>query len=68
VPCGIEGVRMTSICRELGAEQDLAAFGRTLAERLGAELRREPEPMAVAELTRLVPDAALEAEARAAVA
>ena len=23
VPCGIEGVRMTSLCRELGAEQDM---------------------------------------------
>ena len=24
VPCGIEGCRMTSLCRELGAEQDMA--------------------------------------------
>ncbi len=24
VPCGIEGCRMTSVCRELGAEQDMA--------------------------------------------
>jgi lipoyl(octanoyl) transferase len=26
VPCGIEGCRMTSVCRELGAEQDMDAF------------------------------------------
>jgi lipoyl(octanoyl) transferase len=26
VPCGIDGCRMTSICRELGAEQDMDAY------------------------------------------
>ena len=26
VPCGIEGCRMTSVCRELGAEQDMGAL------------------------------------------
>ena len=35
VPCGIEGVRMTSVARELGAEQDLEAFGEALARRFG---------------------------------
>src|SRR6478735_4761009 len=30
VPCGIEGVAMTSLSRELGAEQDLDAFAATL--------------------------------------
>jgi lipoate-protein ligase B len=30
VPCGIEGVAMTSLSRELGAEQDLGAFAETL--------------------------------------
>ena len=30
VPCGIEGVSMTSLSRELGAEQDLDAFADQL--------------------------------------
>src|SRR5262249_44560930 len=33
VPCGIEGCRVTSLGRELGAEQDLAAFGRSIVDR-----------------------------------
>jgi len=33
VPCGLEGVRMTSVCRELGAEQDLDACMDVVAER-----------------------------------
>jgi lipoate-protein ligase B len=37
VPCGIDACRMTSLARECGAEQDLAAFGAGLADRL-AEL------------------------------
>ena len=31
VPCGIEGVQMTSVCRELGGERDLGAVAATLA-------------------------------------
>ena len=42
VPCGIEAVRMTSLSRELGAEQDLAAFGTTVAERLADVYDRRP--------------------------
>ena len=34
VPCGIEAVRMTSLARERGAEQDLGAFGDTVAAQL----------------------------------
>jgi len=34
VPCGIEAVRMTSLGRELGAEQDLGAFATGVVERL----------------------------------
>jgi lipoyl(octanoyl) transferase len=41
VPCGIEAVRMTSLSRELGAEQDIDAFGTTLAQRLAAVYDRE---------------------------
>lgn len=33
VPCGIEYVRMTSLSRELGAEQDAGAFGNAIAAR-----------------------------------
>jgi lipoyl(octanoyl) transferase len=42
VPCGIEAVRMTSLARELGAEQDLDAFAATLTGRLGEVFEREP--------------------------
>jgi lipoyl(octanoyl) transferase len=42
VPCGIEAVRMTSLARELGAEQDLEAFGSTVAQRLAHAYEREP--------------------------
>ena len=40
VPCGIEACRMTSLSRELGAEQDLNAFGAILAERLARTIGR----------------------------
>ena len=39
VPCGIEGCRMTSLSRELGAEQDLDAFVDTVARALRRGLR-----------------------------
>jgi lipoyl(octanoyl) transferase len=42
VPCGIEGVSMTSLSRELGAEQDIGAFASTLAVAYGEELDRIP--------------------------
>jgi lipoyl(octanoyl) transferase len=42
VPCGIEGCRVTSLGRELGAEQDLAAFGRSLVARFSEEFERSP--------------------------
>ena len=35
VPCGIEGCRMTSVCRELRAEQPMDEFMDTVAERFG---------------------------------
>ena len=35
VPCGIESCRMTSLARELGAEQDLDAFATTVRDRFG---------------------------------
>ncbi|HYP55439.1 MAG TPA: lipoyl(octanoyl) transferase LipB [Solirubrobacterales bacterium] len=42
VPCGIEGCRVTSLSRELGAEQDLAAFAAALAARFAEVYEREP--------------------------
>jgi lipoyl(octanoyl) transferase len=42
VPCGIEGVSMTSLSRELGAEQDLGAFADTLVANYARVFEREP--------------------------
>lgn len=42
VPCGIEGVAMTSLSRELGAEQDLDAFADTLVGAYARVFEREP--------------------------
>ncbi|HEX2371274.1 MAG TPA: lipoyl(octanoyl) transferase LipB [Solirubrobacterales bacterium] len=41
VPCGIEACRMTSLTRELGAEQDMGAFMDTVASRFGEIYRRD---------------------------
>jgi lipoyl(octanoyl) transferase len=53
VPCGIEAVRMTSLCAELGAEQDLDAFASTVAERFGEVYGRRPVDAGVDELAPL---------------
>ena len=50
VPCGIDDCRVTSLSRELGAEQDLDAFAATLAARFGEVLDREPLPADAARL------------------
>jgi len=42
VPCGIEGCRVTSLSRELGAEQDLGAFAATVTARFGEVYDRAP--------------------------
>jgi lipoyl(octanoyl) transferase len=50
VPCGIDRCRVTSLGRELGGEQDLAAFADTVAARYGEVFEREPvatEPAAL---------------------
>jgi lipoyl(octanoyl) transferase len=50
VPCGIEGVSMTSIARETGARVGVDAFAATLAARFGEVFDRVPketEPSAV---------------------
>jgi lipoyl(octanoyl) transferase len=42
VPCGIEAVRMTSVSRELGGEQDFDAFAGSVVQRLAEVYDREP--------------------------
>src|SRR5919198_5233869 len=42
VPCGIDGVRMTSLCRELGSEVQMEAYMDVVSERFGEIYGREP--------------------------
>lgn len=57
VPCGIDNCRVTSLGRELGAEQDLSVFADTLVTRYGEVFERaamETEPAALGiDLARL---------------
>ncbi len=50
VPCGIDNCRVTSLGRELGAEQDLAAFADTVAGRYGEIFERSHVDTAPADL------------------
>jgi lipoyl(octanoyl) transferase len=50
VPCGIEGCRVTSLSRELGAEQGLDAFAGTLAARYAEVYERTPASARPADL------------------
>ncbi len=59
VPCGLEGVAMTSLARELGAEQDLGAFADTVAARFGAVYDRVPIATDPADLGLDLPAATL---------
>jgi len=59
VPCGIEGVAMTSLSRELGAEQDLGAFADAIVARYAEVFDRDPVPTALAELGLEAPNATL---------
>jgi lipoyl(octanoyl) transferase len=54
VPCGIEACRMTSLSRELGAEQDLASFATTVRERFGEIYGRAPIEVSTGELAERV--------------
>ena len=58
VPCGIDGVRMTSICRELGHEVDLDAYMDVVTERFGEIYRRQPVPTDPEALGELLGEAA----------
>ena len=42
VPCGIDDCRMTSVCRELGAEQDMHAYMDRVSDLFGRIFDREP--------------------------
>ena len=42
VPCGIDGVRMTSLCRELDSEQDMDGYMDVVTELFGRIFEREP--------------------------
>ena len=50
VPCGIEGARMTSLCRELGATQDMGAYMDAVTSRFSEIYEREPVPIEAAAL------------------
>jgi lipoyl(octanoyl) transferase len=53
VPCGIEALKVTSLARELGAEQDLGAFADTVGERFGEVYGRTPVEVAADRVTEL---------------
>ena len=58
VPCGIEGVRMTSVCRELGAEQSMDALMNVVTTRFADVYEREPvlvEPDRLAQWAGAIP-------------
>jgi lipoyl(octanoyl) transferase len=54
VPCGIEGVQMTSVCRELGAEHDLGAAMTAVAAAYGEAFDRKPVEISAAGSRRLL--------------
>ena len=56
VPCGIESCRMTSLARELGAEQDLDAFATTVRDRFGELYERRAVEVTADELSERVGD------------
>ncbi len=50
VPCGIEGCQVTSLSRELGAEQDVDGFAETVAARFATVYERTPASVTPEEL------------------
>ncbi len=54
VPCGIESCRMTSLARELAAEQDLDAFATTVRDRFADVYQRSPVEIDVADLVERI--------------
>ncbi|MEP7066761.1 MAG: lipoyl(octanoyl) transferase LipB [Gemmatimonadota bacterium] len=55
VPCGLSGVTMTSVGRELGANAPTSeAVARTVAESFGALFERTPDPLSPDDLSALL--------------
>ena len=61
VPCGIEGVSMTSITRERGSEASVEAFAATVAACFGEVFERQPVATTPAEIGLGIPAATLRA-------
>jgi lipoyl(octanoyl) transferase len=59
VPCGIEGVGMTSLSRELGSEQSVAAFAETVSRHFASVFERIPKAVEPADLGLDLPAARL---------
>jgi lipoyl(octanoyl) transferase len=57
VACGIEGVRMTSLTRELGAEQDVSAYVDAVIERFAEIYERRAVDLQASRLAETVPGA-----------
>jgi lipoyl(octanoyl) transferase len=68
VPCGIEACRMTSLSRELGAEQELDAFACTIVERFAEVYESSPIALDPQRLAERVEGTATLAGSTAAVA
>jgi lipoyl(octanoyl) transferase len=54
VPCGLEGVRMTSLCREFGSEVDMDACMDVVTERFGGIYGRDPVATTTEELAEVL--------------
>jgi lipoyl(octanoyl) transferase len=54
VPCGIEGCRVTSLCRELGAPHDMSDYMDAVVERFGFIYARRPHEIEATELAERV--------------
>jgi lipoyl(octanoyl) transferase len=67
VPCGIESCLMSSLARELGAEQELDAFATTVSERFGNVYGRVTVEVGFDELEDRVPRLPALAEPEAAL-
>ena len=57
VPCGIEGCRMTSVCRELGAERDMGEVMDVVTRRFAAVYDRDPVEVPAERISSARPEA-----------
>jgi lipoyl(octanoyl) transferase len=64
VPCGIEHCQVTSVCRELGATEDMAAFMDAVTARFASIYDRRPVAVGMEELAGRVPGAGTAAAVR----